>query len=106
MSEMALAPGPGQATPDSTGFLGQQRLRSAAGTAAECGISHNVAASALDSCVIQGHCVGLLLLCSYEWEQLPGRGGPSARSGHRMVAHKNRLLLFGGFYETATEGSR
>ena len=43
---------------------------------------------------------------SYEWEQLPGRGGPSARSGHRMALHKNKLLLFGGFYETATEGSR
>lgn len=43
---------------------------------------------------------------SYEWEQLPGRGGPSARSGHRMALWKNRLLLFGGFYETATEGCR
>jgi hypothetical protein len=44
--------------------------------------------------------------CSYEWEQLPGKGGPSARSGHRMALWKNQLLLFGGFYQTATEECR
>jgi Galactose oxidase, central domain len=44
--------------------------------------------------------------CSYEWEMLPGKGGPSARSGHRMVLWKNQLLLFGGFYQTATEECR
>ena len=39
------------------------------------------------------------------WEQLPNRGGPSARSGHRMVAHPKgkSLLLFGGFYDTGHE---
>lgn len=39
-----------------------------------------------------------LRLDTWEWEQLPCRGGPSARSGHRMVLYKKRLLLFGGFY--------
>ena len=39
------------------------------------------------------------------WEQLPNKGGPSARSGHRMVAHPKgkSLLLFGGFYDTGHE---
>ena len=39
------------------------------------------------------------------WEQLPKTAGPSARSGHRMVAHPKRdsLLLFGGFYDTGNE---
>ncbi|XP_076470965.1 kelch domain-containing protein 4-like [Babylonia areolata] len=34
------------------------------------------------------------------WEQFksPGKQGPSARSGHRMVAFKNQLILFGGFH--------
>lgn len=27
-------------------------------------------------------------------------GGPSGRSGHRMVAWKRQLLLFGGFHES------
>lgn len=44
--------------------------------------------------------------CSYEWEQLPGKGGPSARSGHRMALWKHQLLLFGGFYQMATEECR
>eukprot|EP00884_Botryococcus_braunii_P008682 jgi/Botrbrau1/17815/Bobra.0127s0060.1 len=34
------------------------------------------------------------------WEELPGRGGPSARSGHRMAIWKNRLIVFGGFEDT------
>ncbi len=29
--------------------------------------------------------------------------GPRARSGHRMVRHKNSLVLFGGFYDTGYE---
>lgn len=37
---------------------------------------------------------------TWEWEQLPGRGGPSARSGHRMALHKHRIVLFGGFQDT------
>lgn len=40
---------------------------------------------------------------SWEWEQLPGKGGPCARSGHRMALHRNRLLLFGGFQDTGKE---
>lgn len=37
---------------------------------------------------------------TWEWEQLPGRGGPSARSGHRMALHKHSIILFGGFQDT------
>ena len=36
---------------------------------------------------------------TWRWEQLPCKGGPSPRSGHRMVLHKGRLLLFGGFFD-------
>lgn len=39
-------------------------------------------------------------LATHEWDRLPARGGPSARSGHRMALHKGRALLFGGFYDT------
>ncbi|GBG00053.1 hypothetical protein Rsub_12797 [Raphidocelis subcapitata] len=42
-------------------------------------------------------------LATHEWDCLPTRGGPSARSGHRMVLHKNRALLFGGFYDTGAD---
>lgn len=28
-------------------------------------------------------------------------GGPSGRSGHRMVASKKQLLVFGGFHENS-----
>lgn len=44
-----------------------------------------------------------LELSSWIWEKLPTKGGPSARSGHRMVLHKGKLLLFGGFYDTGRE---
>ena len=37
------------------------------------------------------------------WEQLPAPGGPTARSGHRMVLWRNNLVLFGGFYEAFRE---
>eukprot|EP00897_Mesotaenium_endlicherianum_P009125 jgi/Mesen1/8240/ME000443S07392 len=37
------------------------------------------------------------------WEQLQLKGGPSPRSGHRMVLYKHKLLLFGGFYDTLRE---
>jgi hypothetical protein len=40
-------------------------------------------------------------LATHEWDSLPTRGGPSARSGHRMVVYKNRAILFGGFYDTS-----
>ena len=42
-------------------------------------------------------------LATWAWEQLPIRGGPSARSGHRVALHKNRMLVFGGFYDTGRE---
>ncbi|GFR48646.1 hypothetical protein Agub_g10599 [Astrephomene gubernaculifera] len=44
-------------------------------------------------------------LTTWEWDCLPSKGGPSARSGHRMVLQplKNRLLLFGGFYDTGRD---
>lgn len=37
------------------------------------------------------------------WEQLPSKGGPSARSGHRMICYKKHLVLFGGFYDTGSD---
>lgn len=40
-----------------------------------------------------------LNLEDWSWEHLPGKGGPSARSGHRMLAHKDRIILFGGFHD-------
>lgn len=42
---------------------------------------------------------------SWSWESLPARGGPSARSGHRMALYKASIIMFGGFYG-ATEGCR
>mmetsp|Transcript_19719 Transcript_19719/g.59590 ORF Transcript_19719/g.59590 Transcript_19719/m.59590 type:complete len:540 (-) Transcript_19719:140-1759(-) len=42
-------------------------------------------------------------LDSFAWEILTARGGPSARSGHRMAVWKNRLLVFGGFYSAARD---
>ena len=42
-------------------------------------------------------------LTTWEWDCLPSKGGPSARSGHRMVLHKSRVLLFGGFYDTGRD---
>lgn len=37
------------------------------------------------------------------WEALEDKGGPSPRSGHRMVVWRNYLVVFGGFYEAARE---
>lgn len=37
------------------------------------------------------------------WEQLNLKGGPSPRSGHRMVLYKHKLFVFGGFYDTLRE---
>eukprot|EP00882_Tetradesmus_deserticola_P027133 GHRQ01030000.1.p1 GENE.GHRQ01030000.1~~GHRQ01030000.1.p1 ORF type:complete len:390 (+),score=173.56 GHRQ01030000.1:29-1171(+) len=42
-------------------------------------------------------------LSSNDWDQLPLKGGPSARSGHRMAVHKGRALLFGGFYDNGRD---
>ncbi|XP_038685044.1 kelch domain-containing protein 4 [Tripterygium wilfordii] len=38
-----------------------------------------------------------------QWEQLNFKGGPSPRSGHRMVLYKHKIIIFGGFYDTLRE---
>lgn len=39
-----------------------------------------------------------------EWEKIDGlRGGPSARSGHRMCIVEHKLVVFGGFFDTGYE---
>jgi hypothetical protein len=42
-------------------------------------------------------------MSSHEWDQLPLRGGPSARSGHRIAVQKGRAILFGGFYDNGRD---
>ena len=39
-------------------------------------------------------------MASWAWEQLPGKGGPNGRSGHRMALHGSQLLIFGGFNDS------
>ncbi|XP_053401413.1 kelch domain-containing protein 4-like isoform X2 [Mercenaria mercenaria] len=34
-----------------------------------------------------------------KWEKVSAPGGPSARSGHRMVQCKKQLIVFGGFHD-------
>ncbi|XP_014206209.1 kelch domain-containing protein 4 [Copidosoma floridanum] len=34
-----------------------------------------------------------------KWEKITATGGPSARSGHRMIAIKKNLYVFGGFHD-------
>ncbi|XP_015183672.1 PREDICTED: kelch domain-containing protein 4 [Polistes dominula] len=34
-----------------------------------------------------------------KWEKIVSPGGPSARSGHRMIHMKKKLIVFGGFYD-------
>lgn len=41
-------------------------------------------------------------LASRQWEKINAPGGPNARSGHRMIAMKKKLFVFGGFYDTGT----
>eukprot|EP00092_Neocalanus_flemingeri_P094603 GFUD01120303.1.p1 GENE.GFUD01120303.1~~GFUD01120303.1.p1 ORF type:complete len:540 (+),score=191.37 GFUD01120303.1:92-1711(+) len=36
---------------------------------------------------------------SKRWEKVTATGGPSARSGHRMVVFKKYLIVFGGFHD-------
>jgi len=36
---------------------------------------------------------------SKRWEKIAATGGPSARSGHRMVVYKQFLIVFGGFHD-------
>jgi hypothetical protein len=38
-------------------------------------------------------------LKTWEWEELKMRGGPSARSGHRMLCHQGTIWMFGGYYD-------
>ncbi|KAK4549287.1 hypothetical protein LTR36_007746 [Oleoguttula mirabilis] len=38
-----------------------------------------------------------------EWSKLEGKGGPPARSGHRMTYFKNYIVLFGGFQDTSQQ---
>ncbi|XP_021568875.1 kelch domain-containing protein 4 [Carlito syrichta] len=45
----------------------------------------------------------VLHLATKTWEQVKSTGGPSGRSGHRMVAWKRQLILFGGFHESARD---
>lgn len=44
----------------------------------------------------------VLSLQKKTWEQINAPGGPSARSGHRMINFKKQLLVFGGFHESST----
>ncbi|XP_067931443.1 kelch domain-containing protein 4-like isoform X2 [Watersipora subatra] len=37
------------------------------------------------------------------WEHVQVKGGPSARSGHRMVAFRKSLIVFGGFHDNLRE---
>ena len=41
-----------------------------------------------------------LHVATWAWEQLPGKGGPNGRSGHRMALHGSKLLIFGGFNDS------
>ena len=36
---------------------------------------------------------------SKRWEKVTAPGGPSARSGHRMIVFRKQLLVFGGFHD-------
>ena len=39
-----------------------------------------------------------------EWEKVDAKGrGPTARSGHRMQVHGDRIFLFGGFSDFVKE---
>lgn len=40
-------------------------------------------------------------LATKKWEKLNTPVGPSARSGHRMVLSKKRIILFGGFHDNS-----
>jgi N-acetylneuraminic acid mutarotase len=41
----------------------------------------------------------VLNLNNNSWEQIDAKAGPSPRSGHRMVQCKNKLVLFGGYFD-------
>ena len=41
-----------------------------------------------------------LSVSDWTWEQLPAKGGPQGRSGHRMALHESSLVIFGGFNDS------
>ncbi|XP_041375577.1 kelch domain-containing protein 4-like [Gigantopelta aegis] len=41
----------------------------------------------------------VLHLKEKRWEKINAPGGPTSRSGHRMVAVKKQLIIFGGFHD-------
>ncbi|XP_053282792.1 kelch domain-containing protein 4 [Pleuronectes platessa] len=45
----------------------------------------------------------VLHLATHTWENIKATGGPSGRSGHRMVLSKKQLLVFGGFHESTRD---
>ncbi|KAM9754279.1 kelch domain-containing protein 4 [Menidia menidia] len=45
----------------------------------------------------------VLHLATNVWENIKAAGGPSGRSGHRMVLSKRQLLVFGGFHESTRD---
>ncbi|XP_044519127.1 kelch domain-containing protein 4 isoform X2 [Gracilinanus agilis] len=45
----------------------------------------------------------VLHLATRTWEQIKAPGGPSGRSGHRMVPWKRQLIIFGGFHESTRD---
>ncbi|XP_007477334.2 kelch domain-containing protein 4 isoform X1 [Monodelphis domestica] len=45
----------------------------------------------------------VLHLATRTWEQIKAPGGPSGRSGHRMVPWKKQLIVFGGFHESTRD---
>ncbi|CAH2324124.1 kelch domain-containing 4 isoform X1 [Pelobates cultripes] len=45
----------------------------------------------------------VLHLATKTWELVKSPGGPSGRSGHRMVLCKRQLMIFGGFHESARD---
>ncbi|XP_072291153.1 kelch domain-containing protein 4 isoform X2 [Eucyclogobius newberryi] len=45
----------------------------------------------------------VLHLATSTWENIKAPGGPSGRSGHRMVLSKKQLLVFGGFHESTRD---
>ncbi|PWA33033.1 hypothetical protein CCH79_00013048 [Gambusia affinis] len=45
----------------------------------------------------------VLHLATHTWENIKAAGGPSGRSGHRMVLSKRQLLVFGGFHESTRD---
>jgi hypothetical protein len=44
-----------------------------------------------------------LELSTWRWDQLPAKGGPSPRSGHRMAVYKTKAILFGGYYDNGRD---